>query len=134
MASIMNGIVASVIIIVGVILGEVSESASNLFWTFFSLSLVTLLISYIPLFLAFKKLRKFDKTERIYKVPGGNILINIMTYVPFVLLILGVIFTLFGDFTMDYISSNLPLIIGVIVSLGIQEILVLSVEDKKENK
>jgi len=130
MASIMNGIVASVIIVIGVILGNVSEVASNLFWTFFSLSLVTLLISYIPLFLAFKKLRKSDKTKRIYKVPGGNILINLMTYVPFVLLILGVVFTLFGDFTMEYISSNLPLIIGVIVSLGIQEILVLSVDEK----
>jgi len=130
MASIINGIVASVIIVIGVILGNVSEVASNLFWTFFSLSLVTLLISYIPLFLAFKKLRKSDKTKRIYKVPGGNILINLMTYVPFVLLILGVVFTLFGDFTMEYISSNLPLIIGVIVSLGIQEILVLSVDEK----
>lgn len=130
MASIMNGIVASVIIVIGVILGNVSEVASNLFWTFFSLSLVTLLISYIPLFLAFKKLRKSDKTKRIYKVPGGNILINLMTYVPFVLLILGVVFTLFGDFTMEYISSNLPLIIGVIISLGIQEILVLSVDEK----
>ena len=134
MASIMNGIVATVIVVLGVILGEVSESASNLFWTFFSLSLVTLLISYIPLFLAFKKLRKSDKTERVYKVPGGPVMINIMTYVPFVLLILGVVFTLFGDFTMDYISSNLPLIIGVIVSLAVQEILVLSVEDNKAKK
>ena len=130
MASIMNGVVASIIIIIGIILGNISENASNLFWTFFSLSLVTLLISYIPLFLAFKKLRKSDKTKRVYKVPGGNILINLMTYVPFILLILGVIFTLFGDFTMEYISSNLPLIIGVIVSLGIQEILVLSVDEK----
>lgn len=133
MASIMNGVVASVIVIIGIILGEVSESASNLFWTFFSLSLVTLLISYMPLFLAFKKLRKVDKTERVYKVPGNNLVINLMTYIPFVLLILGVIFTLFGDFTMDYITSNLPLIVGVIVSIIIQEILVLSVKDKKSN-
>jgi len=57
-ASILNGVVASIILIVGLILGEVSETASNLFWTFFSLSLVTLLISYIPMFLAFLKLRK----------------------------------------------------------------------------
>lgn len=133
MASIMNGIVASVIIVLGIILGEVSESASNLFWTFFSLSLVTLLISYIPLFLAFKKLRKTDKTKRIYKVPGGNTIINLMTYIPFVLLILGVIFTLFGDFTTEYIIGNAPLIIGVLVSLIIQEILVLSVKTKEIN-
>ena len=130
MASIMNGIVASIIIILGIILGEVSESASNLFWTFFSLSLVTLLISYVPLFLAFLKLRKTDKTKRVYKVPGNDFVIKLFTYVPFILLILGVIFTLFGDFTSEYISSNMPLIVGVIVSFIIEEILVSRVKVK----
>lgn len=131
MASIMNGVVASVIVILGIILGEVSETASNLFWTFFSLSLVTLLISYIPLFLAFLKLRKTDKTKRVYKVPGNDTIINIITYVPFILLILGVIFTLFGDFTPEYINDNMPLIVGVIVSFIIEEILVSRVKEKK---
>ena len=130
MASIMNGIVASIIVILGIILGEVSESASNLFWTFFSLSLVTLLISYVPLFLAFLKLRKTDKTKRVYKVPGNDFVIKLFTYVPFILLILGVIFTLFGDFTSEYISSNMPLIVGVIVSFIIEEILVSRVKVK----
>lgn len=133
MSSIMNGIVASVIIIIGIILGEVSESASNLFWTFFSLSLVTLLISYIPLFLSFIKLRKTDKTERVYRVPGGKVMTALMAYVPFVLLVLSVIFTLFGDFSKDYISSNIPLIIGVIVSVIIQEILAARVKELKKN-
>ena len=131
MASILNGVVASVIIIVGIILGEVSETASNLFWTFFSLSLVTLLISYVPLFLAFLKLRKTDKTERVYKVPGKDGFIKAFAIVPFVLLILGVVFTLFGDFSMEYITENLPLIIGVIVSFIIQEILVARVKTTK---
>ena len=129
MASMMNGIVASVIVVIGIILDvKVSESASNLFWTFFSLSLVTLLISYIPLFLAFLKLRKVDKTERVYKVPGGNAMLNMITYVPFILLILGVVFTMFGDFSGEYISANLPLIIGVVVSFIIEEILVSRVK------
>ena len=133
MSSIMNGIVASVIIIIGIILGEVSESASNLFWTFFSLSLVTLLISYIPLFLSFIKLRKTDKTERVYRVPGGKVMTALMAYVPFILLVLSVIFTLFGDFSKDYISSNIPLIIGVVVSVIIQEILAARVKEPKKN-
>ena len=131
MASIMNGVVASVIVIVGIILGEVSESASNLFWTFFSLSLVTLLISYIPMFLAFLKLRKTDKTERVYKVPGSEGFVKVFAIVPFVLLILGVIFTLFGDFSAEYISENMPLIIGVVVSFIVEEILVAKVKEKK---
>ena len=133
MSSIMNGVVASIIIIIGIILGEVSESASNLFWTFFSLSLVTLLISYIPLFLAFIKLRKTDNTPRIYKVPGGKTMAALMAYVPFVLLVLSVIFTLFGDFSKDYISSNVPLILGVVVSVIIQEILAARVKEIKKN-
>ena len=134
MASILNGVVASVIVIVGIILGEVSETASNLFWTFFSLSLVTLLISYIPMFLAFLKLRKSDKTKRVYKVPGGEGFIKAFAIVPFVLLILGVIFTLFGDFSKEYLVENLPLIIGVIISFVIEEILVARVRETKKEK
>ena len=133
MSSIMNGIVASAIIIIGIILGEVSESASNLFWTFFSLSLVTLLISYIPLFLSFIKLRKTDKTERVYRVPGGKVMTALMAYVPFILLVLSVIFTLFGDFSGEYINSNIPLIVGVVVSVIIQEILAARVKELKKN-
>jgi len=134
MASILNGVVASVIVIVGIFLGEFSESASNLFWTFFSLSLVTLLISYIPMFLAFLKLRKTDKTKRVYKVPGSEGFVKIFAIVPFVLLILGVVFTLFGDFSMEYIESNLPLIIGVVISFVIEEILVSKVKEKTSKK
>ena len=130
MASIINGIVATVIVILGIILGEVSESASNLFWTFFSFSLVTLLMSYIPLFPAFLKLRKIDKTERAYKVPGNAFVLNLITWLPLVLLIGGVVFTLFIDFTMESIMANMPLIVGVLVSLIIQEIIALRV--KKE--
>ncbi|MBQ2407910.1 MAG: APC family permease [Bacilli bacterium] len=131
-ASILNGIVASVIIVVGMIMDNLSENASNLFWTFFSFSLVTLLLSYVPLFPAFLKLRKTDKTKREYKVPGNNLVINLMTYVPFILLILGIVFTLFGDFSKEYIDANLPLIIGVIVSLIIQEILAAMVKEENE--
>jgi len=134
MASILNGVVASVIVVVGVILGEVSETASNLFWMFFSLSLVTLLISYIPMFLAFLKLRKTDKKKRVYKVPGGEGFIKVFAIVPFILLILGVVFTLFGDFSMEYINENLPLIIGVVVSLVVQEILAARVKEVPEKK
>ena len=132
MASIMNGVVATVIVVIGLILGEVSETASNLFWTFFSLSLVTLLMSYIPLFLAFIKLRKTDsKTKRVYKVPGGPVMTALMAYVPFVLLVLSIVFTIFGDFTKEYIDANIPLIVGVIVSFIIQEILTSRVKNEK---
>ena len=132
MASIMNGIVATGIVIVGLILGNISESASNLFWTFFSLSLVTLLLSYVPLFLSFLKLRKTDKTPRVYKVGGSDGFIKAFAIIPMVLLVLAIIFTLFGDFSAEYIEGNLPLIVGVIVSLIIQEILASRVKVAKK--
>ncbi len=128
MASWINGLVAAVICVIGIILGLVSETASNLFWTFFSLSLVTLLVGYIPIFPAFLKLRKLDNTERVYKVPGKKALLNVIAWVPFVLLILSVIFTIFGDFSKDFISGNIPLIVGVIVSFIIEEILVARIK------
>lgn len=130
MASILNGIVAAIICIVGVVLGVISEDASSLFWTFFSLSLVTLLFSYIPLFPAFLKLRKTDNTPREYKVPGGKFMLNVMTWVPCVLLVLGIIFTMFIDFSKESIMENLPFIIGVAVSFIIEEILVSRIKNK----
>ena len=135
MSSIMNGIVASVISVVGVLLAAyASDSVNNIFWAFFSLSLVTLLLGYVPVFLAFLKLRSKDKNiERPYKVPGSNGLIKVIAIVPFILLILGIVFTLFGDFTSEYINDNLPLIIGVVISFVIEEILVsrIKVGEKK---
>lgn len=128
MAAIMNGIVAAVINIIGIILGVVNEEVSGLFWTFFSLSLVTLLVGYIPLFMAFLKLRKSNTTKRVYTVPGNKFVINLIAWVPFVLLILAVIFTIFGDFSAEFINDNLPLIVGVVVSFIIEEILVARVK------
>ena len=132
MASILNGIVATVVVLAGIGAGLISDDLGSLFWTFFSFSLVTLLISYIPLFPAFLKLRKEDKTERMYKVPGGKLVINLMTYVPLVLLILGIVFTLFGDFSAEYISDNLPVIIGVVIFLVVQEILAARVKNEEK--
>lgn len=134
MASLINGMVATIICVIGIVLGVISESASSLFWTFFSFSLVTLLISYIPLFPAFLKLRKTDKTPRVYKVPGGNFVLNLITYVPMILLILGIVFTLFIDFSKEAVMDSLPLIIGVVVSVIIQEILVHFVKEDKKKK
>ena len=52
-------------------------------------------------------------------------------YVPFVLLVLSIVFTIFGDFTKEYIDANIPLIVGVIVSFIIQEILTSRVKNEK---
>lgn len=132
MSSVMNGIVASIISVAGILLAEfASDSVNNIFWAFFSLSLVTLLLGYVPVFLAFLKLRKTDKNaKRPYKVPGGDFMIHVAAIVPFVILILGIIFTIFGDFSAEFMQENLPLIIGVFISLVIEEVLVARIKTK----
>ena len=67
-AAVMNGLLASAIVIIGALLPE-----SDLFWSFFALNLVMLLVSYVVMFPAFLKLRKIDgDTERPFRVPGGS--------------------------------------------------------------
>ena len=127
--AIINGVVASLIVIGGVVASLISEDFEAGFSLFFCLSWITLLVGYIPMFLAFLKLRKVDKNiERPYKVPGGNVMIKVAAIVPFVILILGVIFTIFGDFSIEYIKDNMPLIIGVVLSFIIEEILVARIK------
>ena len=128
-AAIINGVVASVICIGGVIAGQISDVFSASFSLFFKLSWITLLIGYAPMFIAFIKLRKTDaKANRPYKMPGSEGMVKFAAIVAFVLLIAGVIFTLFGDFTVDYLKEYLPLYIGVAVSFILEEIFVARIK------
>ena len=131
-AAIINGIVASVIVISGIIVNVISEDFAAGFSLFFCLSWITLLISYAPMFLAFLKLRKTDpKANRPYKVPGGEGMIKVMAIVPFVILVLGIIFTLFGDFTVYYMKEYIPLYAGVALSFICEEVLVARIKENK---
>lgn len=92
-SALMNGIVASGVILLGVIVNTVAPD-SQLFWSFFALNLVLLLLSYVPVFPAFLKLRETDPdTERPIKVPGGPVMLKLMAYVPIVLIAISIFFT-----------------------------------------
>ena len=129
-AAIINGVVASLVVIIGIIANMVSEDIGAGFSLFFCLSWITLLVGYVPMFLAFLVLRKTDaKTERVYKVPGNA---AIMAIVPFIILIAGILFTIFGDFSLEYLQDNIPLIAGVVLSFIIEEILVARIKTNKK--
>lgn len=131
-AAIINGIVASVICIGGVVANLISEDFSASFSLFFCLSWITLLVGYIPMFLAFIKLRKTDpNAKRPYRMPGSEGFAKFMAYLGFVIIVAGVLFTLFGDFTAEYFMDNLPLIIGVVISFILEEIFVSRIKVKK---
>ena len=61
-------------------------------------------------------------------------MIKVMAIVPFILLIAGIVFTLFGDFSAEYIMDNKPLFAGVILSFICEEILVAHIDSGKEDK
>ena len=129
MAAIINAIVALAINVIALFL---PEDALDLFWTFFSFSLVTLLISFLPLFPAFAKLRKIDPLKepdpKIYTISGGKFKLWTYTWIPFILLILGIFFTLFPEFNMAMFEYQWPLLAGVVLAIIIGELLAAKVK------
>ena len=120
-AAIVNGVVASVL----VLLSPVMELAGfdRFFWIFFSMNIVFLLISYIPMFPAFLKLRRVDAAApRVFKVPGGRGVLLVATWLPVVLLVLSIIATIVPLNGSEEEMSKIPMLIGVIAFVLIGEI------------
>ena len=133
--SIWTGVVALVIAVAGVIVAEFIPDISNLFWTFFSLSLVCLLMCYLPMFLAFLKLHKRGPAVKGgYWIEGGKFKITLFAIVPFVLLLIALFFTLFPEFNLEMFSYNWPLIVGACIAIILGEIMVMHVKDGKNLK
>ena len=120
-AAIMNGIVATIVVLIGAFLPD-----SNLFWSFFALNLVMFLLSYLPIFPAFLKMRKVDPDrERPFRVPGGNVMQKILAIVPMILIIVSVIFTAVPlAFDADTLAATLPITIGSVIFLVLGEIII----------
>ena len=117
----MNGIVATIVVLIGAFLPD-----SNLFWSFFALNLVMFLLSYLPIFPAFLKMRKVDPDrERPFRVPGGNVMQKILAFVPMILIIVSVIFTAVPlAFDADTLAATLPITIGSVIFLVLGEIII----------
>ncbi|CAH2212109.1 APC family permease [Tepidibacter aestuarii] len=120
-ATIFNGIFAGILVIISPFM-----PSQDIFWSFFGVSAVTLVASYIPMFPAFLKLRRIDPdAERPFKVKGSGIKLKLITYIPMVLLISSLIFTVVPMSTSpEELSTKIPLTIGVIISIILQEIIV----------
>lgn len=117
-ANIVNGIIATVMVIAAPFIpGE------DIFWSFFALNMVMLLMSYVPVFPAFKKLREIDKKKpHPFEVRGGAFKINLMTYLPMILVVASVIFSIVPFSTSsEELSSKLPLLFGTIIAIIIGE-------------
>lgn len=129
-----SGTVASVICLLGVVIEKLAPD-SSLFWSFFALNLVMLLLSYVPVFPAFLKLRKADPgTERPFRVPGGSGLLKLIAYVPMLLIIVSIIFTAVPmSADPETLAYFLPITIGSVISIVIGEILIAMGRKRKNN-
>jgi len=132
--SIWTGVVGTVIAVAGIIVSQFFPEISNLFWTFFSLSLVTLLLSYLPMFMAFLKLHKHGPAvKKGYWINGGKIKIALFGVVPFLLVLIALFFTLFPEFNLEMFEYNWPLIVGASLAIIIGEIMVWNMSRKQVN-
>lgn len=132
--SIWTCMVALIIAIGGIIAGQINEDISNLFWTFFSLSLVTLLLAYLPMFMAFIKLHKNGPAVKGgYWIEGGKFKMYAFGVIPFVLILIALFFTLFPEFNLEMFGYNWPLIVGACIAVIIGEILVWNMGRKTLN-
>ncbi len=142
-----TGIVAAVLAFAGIFIGyilpemgvdeELLEGFSNMFWAFFSLSLVCLLLSYIPMFAAFIKLHKQgQQVKNGYWLKIGPVMRWLMGIVPLVLLFVSLFFTLViypDDLALTWEENNV-LIISSVVCIVIGEIMVLNMARKDRRK
>lgn len=129
-----TGLVGAIIAIGGIIVAQFFPEVSNLFWTFFSLSLVCLLMSYLPMFAAFWKLhRQGPAVKNGYWINGGKIKIALFTFVPIFLLVVALFFTLFPDFTPETFAENWPLIVGACLAVILGEIMVHGVGQRSSD-
>ena len=115
-----TAVVASIIVIVAPFIPN-----QNLFWSFFALNLVMLLLSYVPVFPAFLKLRKNDpERERPFRVPGGPGMLKLMSYVPMVLIIVSIVFTAVPlSFDAETLVGTLPILIGAVLFAVLGEVM-----------
>jgi len=123
-AVILNGIVAAIICVFGVVMTLMAPD-SELFWTFFALNLILLLMSYLPVFPAFLKLRRSDpQAERPFKVPGSTPVLVITALVPMMLILISIVFCgvpLSSD--PETLASVLPITVGAVLCITIGEVL-----------
>lgn len=130
-AAITNGVVTSLILCIQLI--PIEAISSGVFWMLFGMSVVFLLLTYIPMFPAFMNLRKVDPDRpRIYEFPFKGTMMKVALIIPAVELVLAVIATLV-PLSADEIADKVPMVIGFAALLVIGEIVrIWSARGRKE--
>ena len=138
MVGIWTGIIAGILAVAGIILAYCFpewEDGANMFWAFFDLSLVCLLLSYIPMFAAFIKLHKNGpQVKSGYWLKIGPVMRWLMGIVPLFLLGISLLFTWVPEFSMEAIADNATLLVSSAVCIVIGEVMILNMSRKDRRK
>ena len=120
-AAIVNGVVASLALMLQLI--PIPAISEGIFWMLFSMNVVFLLISYIPMFPAFLKMRKVDPNrKRVFTFPFKGKLMYVMLAIPAIELVLAIIATIVPLNGSEEELSKIPMLIGVIVFVVLGEV------------
>ena len=130
-AAIINGVVASIILCIQLV--PIEAISNGIFWMLFSLSVVFLLLTYVPMFPAFMNLRKNDPNrKRVYEMPFKGGLLKAAMIVPMVELV-AVIVTTVVPLSASEVPTKMPMLIGLVVLVAIGEVVrVVSARGRKE--
>jgi len=130
-AGVMNGLVASAIVIIAIFIPN-----EDLFWSFFALNLVMILIAYALVFPTFVKLRKIDaNVERPFKVSGKKGFIIAFAASPFIITIAAIILLVIPtSLSRTNVIESLPISIGAVGFVIMGEIIVGICAHRTKNK
>ena len=130
-AAIVNGVVATAVLLIQLIPNE--AISNGLFWTLFATSVVFLLLTYIPMFPAFIKLRKVDANRpRVYRFPFQGTAMKVILAIPVIELVLAIVATLV-PFSAEEVADKVPMIAIFIIFLLLGEVVrIVSARGRKE--
>ena len=130
-AAVVNGIVASAVLLIQLIPDE--SISQGLFWTLFATSVVFLLLTYIPMFPAFIKLRKVDANRpRVYRFPFQGTAMKVILAIPMSELVLAIVATIV-PLSGDEVADKVPMLIIFLVFLAMGEVVrIVSACGRKE--
>ena len=117
-SALINGCFASLVLLLQIPLGE----GSDVFWVFFSMNVVFLLMSYIPMFPAFWRLRKYDGRPRVFRTPFEGKVLAVALAVPVVELVLSIVATIVPLNSSPAEMSKLPILMGVVIGVLLGEV------------
>ncbi len=124
-AAALMGLVSTLILL---LYGFLAGSNEDLFWSLFAFSAVIFLLPYQGMFIAFIRTRINDPDHpRPYRVPGGLPVAKLLAWTCFAVLALSIVLFVYtpGE------GVQWPVFVGVLVTLGIGEIVIRFAENHK---